>query len=231
MAAASRIGSDSRIGSPSNAERAVKSRLRVGPQVYGGQVNEPAFSPVAVTEQVSVYETLASAFTDDPVERWLYPDLRGYVADFPRFVAAFGGRAFEEGTVWRLGAFSAVALWLPPGTEPDADAIVSVLTESVGADKHEDTFMVLSQMETFHPTEAHWYLPWFGVPAALQGKGLGSVLMEHCLRIVDQTHLPAYLETPNPRTIPFYERHSFAVTGRAQAGACPPIACMWRDAH
>lgn len=189
------------------------------------------FSPVAVTEQASVYGTLVSAFADDPVERWLYPDQRQYRAEFPRFLAAFGGRAFDEGTVWRLGAFSAVALWLPPGAEPDGDAIISVLAESVAPEQHDDTFAVLGQMAAAHPTEPHWYLPWFGVDAALQGKGLGSELMEPCLGIVDQTNLPVYLETPNPRTIPFYERHGFAVTGRAQAGACPPIVFMWRPAR
>ena len=55
--------------------------------------------------------------------------------------------------------------------------------------------------------------------AALQGRGLGGQLMEHCLRIVDASHRPAYLEAPNPHTIPFCERHGFEVVGVAQAGA------------
>ncbi len=46
--------------------------------------------------------------------------------------------------------------------------------------------------------------------------------MKRCLGVVDATHLPAYLETPNPRNISFYQRHSFEITGQAQAGACPP---------
>jgi hypothetical protein len=51
--------------------------------------------------------------------------------------------------------------------------------------------------------------------------------MEPCLQIVDGTHLPAYLETPNP----FYRRHGFEVTGEAQAGTCPPITFMLRAAR
>jgi ribosomal protein S18 acetylase RimI-like enzyme len=86
-------------------------------------------------------------------------------------------------------------------------------------------------MDEAHPTFAHWYLPWFGVDPALQGVGLGGELMEQCLRIVDQDHLPVYLETPNPRSLPFYERQGFAVTGRAQAGACPPVTSMLRAAR
>ena len=171
------------------------------------------------------------AFSADPVERWLYPESRDYLECFPAFLAAFGGSAFVGGTVWRLGDFSAIALWLPPGTDPDGEVIVAVLTESVASAKHETTFSVLGQMDQAHPRFLHWYLPWFGVDPALQGRGLGGELMEHCLRIVDDDHLPAYLETPNPRTIPFYERQGFQVTGEAQAGACPPVTFMLRTAR
>jgi GNAT superfamily N-acetyltransferase len=171
------------------------------------------------------------AFAADPVERWLYPEPRQYLSHFPRFLAAFGGRAFAERTVWSLGEFSAVAVWLPPGAEADGDAITTLLAETVTPDKHDDTFAVLGQMDTAHPTYRHWYLPWFAVDTALQGRGLGSQLMKPCLQIIDATHLPAYLETPSPRTIPFYQRHGFEVTGEAQAGACPPITFMLRAAR
>ena len=187
-----------------------------------------SFSSVPGDEQARAFATLVSAFTDDPVERWLYPEPQQYLTHFPEFLRAFGGRAFEEHSVWNLGEFSAVALWLPPGTEPDGHAIITVLTESVAPDKHFDMFSVLEQMNAAHPGYPHWYLPWFGVEAALQGKGLGGQLMKACLGVVDASHLPAYLETPNPRTISFYERHGFEVTGEAQAGACPPIAFMLR---
>ena len=188
------------------------------------------FGPIPKTEEAKAYRTLVSAFTDDPVERWLYPELSEYLAHFPRFLAAFGGRAFDEQTVWRLGECSAVALWLPPGAQPDGDAITSVLTETASPDKHDDTFAVLEQMDVAHPTYPHWYLPWFGVDPALQGKGLGGELMDHCLGIVDTSHLPAYLETPNPRNLSFYKRHGFEVVGVAQAGECPPITFMLRGA-
>ena len=139
------------------------------------------------------YQTLISAFTDDPVERWLYPERSEYLAYFPRFLAAFGGRAFDEQTVWRLGEFSAVALWLPPGAEPDGDAIGAVLAQTVSIDKHADTFAVLEQMDAAHPTYPHWYLPWFGVDSAVQGEGLGSLLMEHCLVEIRRHGPPAHL--------------------------------------
>jgi ribosomal protein S18 acetylase RimI-like enzyme len=188
-------------------------------------------SVVGESEQGRVFATLVLAFAADPVERWLYPEPQQYLSCFPRFLAAFGGKAFREQTVRSLGGFSAVALWLPPGVEADGEAVTTTLAETVAPSKHNDMFAVLGQMDTAHPAYPHWYLPWFAVDAALQGKGLGNQLMKPCLQVVDASHLPAYLETPNPRTISFYQRHGFEVTGKAQAGTCPPITFMLRAPH
>jgi len=143
-----------------------------------------AFSEVGESERARVYATLILAFAADPVERWLYPEPQQYLSHFPEFLAAFGGKAFAERTAWRLGEFSAVALWLPPGAGADGDTITTSLAGTVAAVKHDALFDVLGQMET-----------------------------------------------PNPRTIPFYQRHGFEVTGQAQAGTCPPITFMLRAAR
>ena len=190
-----------------------------------------AFSRVREEDSARALDVLVLAFSADPVERWMYAEPREYLNHFPAFLSAFAGNAFAEESVWSLGEFSAVALWLPPGTEPDGDAIVAVLTESVAPEKHEDVLAVLGQMDEAHPSFPHWYLPWFGVDPTLQGRGLGGELMESCLRILDEDHLPVYLETPNPRSIPFYERFGFEATGAAQAGGCPPITFMLRGAR
>jgi ribosomal protein S18 acetylase RimI-like enzyme len=153
------------------------------------------------------------------------------VTKFPAFVAAFGGEAFEEETVWNLDDFAAVAIWLPCGVQADGDAVVRVLSESVSSEKHADTFSVLEQMDAAHPSEPHWYLPWLGVDSARQGTGLGADLLRQCLRRVDADHSPAFLETPNPRTVPFYERHGFRVTNISQAGSSPPVTSMLRPAQ
>jgi GNAT superfamily N-acetyltransferase len=190
------------------------------------------FSPVGEDERTTAFATLVSAFMDDPFERWwMYPRLQQYLMHFPTFLEAFAGSAFEEGTVWSIGEFAAVALWLPPGAEPDGDAIVAVLRDTLPRTKHADVFAVLDQMEAAHPTHPHWYLPWFGVHADQQGKGVGSQLMAQCLSVVDADHLPAYLESPNPRNVTFYERHGFTVTGEARAGAAPPVVFMARPAQ
>ncbi len=194
-------------------------------------MSEFPISSVRESDQKRALDTLVLAFVADPVERWMFPDAAHYLASFPLFLAAFGGRAFGEGTVWSLGDFAAVALWLPPGKGPDNDSIASVVAERVAPEKHEDLFAVSELMDAAHPSFPHWYLPWFGVDPALQGRGLGADLLHHCIGIVDADHLPAYLETPNPRNITFYERHGFEVTGEARRGACPPVTFMLRPAQ
>lgn len=182
-------------------------------------------------EEQLALDVLVTAFVADPVLRWMYPDASGYLTHFPAFLRAFGGRAFTSKTVWRLGEFGAVALWFPPNVEPDGAAVVAEIERSVAPSKHADLFAVLDQMEAVHPTFPHWYLPWFGVEGSRQNQGLGSELMRHCLEIVDQDRLPAFLESPNPRNISFYERHGFEVIGVPQAGACPPLYSMLRLAR
>jgi GNAT superfamily N-acetyltransferase len=184
--------------------------------------------PVTPGERTRALATLVEAFRDDPVERWLYPGDEAYDRGFPAFLEAFGGRAIEDGTAWRLGDFDAVALWIAPGAEPDGEAILSVLRATVPAELHQDVFATLAEMDATHPTHPHWYLPWLGVRPGLSGRGLGGQLLRHGLAVVDRSVLPAYLETPNPRTVPFYERHGFAVAGGTTNRACPPITFMER---
>jgi GNAT superfamily N-acetyltransferase len=193
-----------------------------------GGMTDVTFSVVTGAECDRAIRTLVSAFEDDPVERWLYPDDAAYRRHFPAFVAAFGGGAFRDQTVWRLGDYDAVALWFGPGREPDGEAVTRVLIDTTAEHLHADAFATLEQMAAGHPNGDHWYLPWFGVTRGLQGQGLGSELLRRCLEIVDKSEFPAYLETPNPRTVPFYERAGFSVTGVAQAGNCPPITLMQR---
>jgi GNAT superfamily N-acetyltransferase len=189
-----------------------------------------AISLLPSSKRKAAIATVVAAFAADPVERWLWPERERYENCFPDFVAAFGGEAFEHESAWALADTGAVALWLTPGVESDEEKVVGVLSETVTPDKHDDLFSTLEQMAVAHPAYPHWYLPWLAVAPALQGRGLSAQLLEHGLAIVDGDGLPAFLETPNPRTVPLYERHGFKVIAAPQAGSCPPVTSMLRPA-
>ncbi len=104
---------------------------------------------------------ISLAFVADPAARWLYPDSRAYLANFPRFLKAFGGRAFTHGSA-HLVKGSAAAFWLPPGVEPDEEALISLLQSTVPESGQETVFVVFEEMGRFHPEVPHWYLPLIG---------------------------------------------------------------------
>lgn len=93
------------------------------------------FMGVSEAERQRGIGTLVLAFTSDPFVRWIYPEADQYLTHFPEAVQAFGGVAFGQGGVWRLGDFAAVALWLRPGVEPGGDATVALLEATVDSRK------------------------------------------------------------------------------------------------
>jgi len=191
-------------------------------------MSDHPLSPISPADAERAYATIVSAFIADPVERWLLPDDGEYVASFSTFVAAVADSSMETSTAWELDDFAAVAMWLPPGSEPDAERIGASLISTVPEEKHAEMFGLLEQMEAAHPRYSHWYLPWLAVHADKQNRGLGSTLLAASLEYIDIGGLPAYLESPNPRNIPFYERHGFVVAGRTESATCPPITFLRR---
>ena len=123
------------------------------------------------------------------------------------------------------------ALWLPPGVQPEEAALDDVVQRTVSASIRSDAMAIFEQMARYHPRGPHWYLPLIGVDPACQGHGHGGALMTYALRQCDQDHLPAYLESTNPRNISLYQRHGFQVIGTIQVGASPPLAPMLRPAR
>jgi ribosomal protein S18 acetylase RimI-like enzyme len=187
-----------------------------------------AFAAVRPDDRQRAVDTLTLAFSADPILRWMYPASCDYLAHFPAVMLAFGGAAFDNETVWQLGGHSGVAMWMPPGIEPDGEASAAIFEATLAGDLLADMMAMFGQMEDAHPTYPLWYLPWLGVDPALQGTGVGSGLMRPCLEMVDAQHLPAYLDSTNPRNIPFYERQGFEVVGQSQAGSSPAITSMLR---
>lgn len=182
-------------------------------------------------EREALLDTLTLSFAADPPTRYIWKTPAAFLGAFRRLATAMGGRAFEQGTAFISDDFTAAALWLPPGIDLDGEALDALLAETVPEETRAEMASIVPQFGSFHPHEPHWYLPWLGVDPACQGRGLGSLMLKHTLRRVDETSLPAYLESSNPKNVPLYERFGFEVLGVIQGKDFPPITPMLRPAE
>jgi ribosomal protein S18 acetylase RimI-like enzyme len=187
-------------------------------------------STTPLDERLAI-DTVVLAFAADPVARWCWPEAHQYLAAMPDFARAFGGRAFTHDAAHCTDDCTGAALWLPPDVHPDETAIGAVLERTAPAALLADLGAVFERMAAFHPNGPHWYLPLIAVDPAHQGKGHGSALLSHALTQCDRDHLPAYLESTNPRNISLYKRHGFEVLGTIQVGQSPPLTPMLRKAR
>jgi ribosomal protein S18 acetylase RimI-like enzyme len=65
------------------------------------------------------------------------------------------------------------------------------------------------------PQEHHWHLGPVGVAPDLQGRGVGTALVQHFCELMDARGAAAYLETDQTRVVRFYERFGFQVIAEA----------------
>jgi GNAT superfamily N-acetyltransferase len=181
-------------------------------------------------DEAAVSAILLLAFGANPPTRWLFRDPAQYVRLYPDFVRAFGGAAFAHGSADLIDGVAA-ALWLPPGVDSDAAALVELMHEAIEPERRDVTFTLLGELGRHRPETPHWYLPLIGVDPARKLRGHGSTLLRHALQRCDRDHMPAYLESSDPRNNPLYERHGFVVQATVQVADSPPLFPMFREAR
>jgi ribosomal protein S18 acetylase RimI-like enzyme len=179
-------------------------------------------------EQARATSIQLMAFSSDPIMRWLWPEPDAYVRHFPALLRGFGGRAFENGTAHATEDFHGGALWLPPGVGPDEEALGALIRDTVPEPARSEVGAILEQMGEAHPHEPHWHLAFIGVDPVWHGQGVGAALLRYALETIDDKGLHAYLESSNPRNLPLYQRHGFAVIREIRVGGSPPVIPMLR---
>ena len=190
----------------------------------------PAISIISSADTGRALATLTAAFIQDPFFRWVYPSATGYLDGFPKLIRAYCASGIDNGTAYGDVGFVGASIWLSPGNDPDEEAAGAVCEATMQPDRLEGFFGVMEEMDKYHPQdEPLWYLPVIGVDAVGQGRGLGSALLKHALRLCDEQGTRAYLESSNPANISLYERHGFEVMGRIEVGSSPPVHPMIRE--
>jgi ribosomal protein S18 acetylase RimI-like enzyme len=180
-------------------------------------------------------QALASAFQDDPVITWIFPDQQRRRDVLPAFMKfRLCNLAFPHDQVWMTAGGAAAAVWLPPPgrwqlSRSQRLRLLPPLVRFFGL-RTASVLGALERMEAQHPRDpSHWYLFIFGTEPAAQGQGLGSALLAQMLARVDADGMPAYLESSNERNLALYGRHGFEVTSEMAIPGGPRIWPMWRE--
>jgi hypothetical protein len=124
-------------------------------------------------------QALASAFQDDPVITWVFPDEQRRRAVLPAFMEfRLRKLAFPHDEVWMTAGGVAAAVCLPPPglwqlSRPQRLRLLPALVRFFGL-RAASVLGALDRMEQRHPRDpSHWYLFILGTEQAAQGRGLG----------------------------------------------------------
>jgi len=174
---------------------------------------------------------LRRGFDEEPVQQWLFPS-RTYrtLASELWFRGMLRG-ALENGTIWRLADNSSIAVWFGPGCEGEGIGLADKLFRAV-IKINPRTARLKSeldhQLQVRRPPDPHWYLAAVATETGFRGQGRGKAVLNPTLLECDRQHLPAYLETSNPRSVPFYESLGFTVWSEFSVQDGPGVWCMGR---
>src|SRR4051794_19337652 len=180
-----------------------------------------------------VAAALAQAFYDDPQFVWIVPDDKRRLGILNRGFELFLRRLwFAQDECYTTAGVVGAAVWERPGEWKTP--ITKQLTMAPAMARIFGRFLprimrAITAVESNHPAEPHYYLPFVGVSPGWQGRGLGATLLRPILDRCDDESLPAYLEASTPRNRALYERHGFVVTEEFSLGKDgPPLWRMWR---
>lgn len=157
-------------------------------------------------------KSLASAFYDDPVCRFAWPN------DGKRLRRAERSFASQLHILWSRREVDtdpdlvSVAVWARPDEwELPSKAVARFLLTA--ARTHVRTAALLAYLRTggLHPAEPHWYLEFLGTVPEKQGGGLGGHVLAAGLDRADEEGLPVWTWSSNARNLTFYQRHGFVV--------------------
>jgi ribosomal protein S18 acetylase RimI-like enzyme len=163
---------------------------------------------------------LGRAFIDDPLITYVIADEARRIRKTPELYGGIIRYARLYGKAYTTVTVAGAACWLPPGQS--SPTLLRMLRAGMlkvplllGWKSYQRLNEFEVQAEMLHKryaTKPHWYLWALGIDPAHQGKGFGSILLQPVLARADAEKMPCYLETQNPKNLPFYEKHGFTVS-------------------
>ncbi|MFJ6619897.1 hypothetical protein ACIQOW_20265 [Kitasatospora sp. NPDC091335] len=174
---------------------------------------------------------LSSSFHDDALTRRLIPDERLRAELLPGFFRVFVELSAAYDGVLTTPDGDAVLLFLPPGAEPDEEALDAAFAGVLG--EHTDALRTITHLQAQrHPQEPpHYYISFGAVRAERQKGGLISGLVSDLLARADAEAGGVYAEASSPGGEAVSRRAGFRRLGRdiVLPGGGPTFRPMWRD--
>jgi ribosomal protein S18 acetylase RimI-like enzyme len=176
-----------------------------------------------------VTETLAAAFSTDPLWGWAFPERAGLTAWWRFHIAS----ALRYPWVLVAENGAAASVWIPPGgvelTEDEETRVEPLLRDLIGA-RAPEVLELLARFERTHPHDhPHYYLALLGTHPDHRGKGAGMALLAEGLARIDAEGMPAYLESSNSANDRRYERLGFERVGEfTRPDEAVTVSTMWR---
>lgn len=78
------------------------------------------------------------------------------------------------------------------------------------------------------PSEPHWHLSYLAARPDPGARGAATALLRHRLAVADSEATGAHLESSSTRTVAFYERFGWRVSGPVHGPAGRSTTAMWR---
>lgn len=200
-------------------------------------MNTPTIAPLEPRHVETAAAALTRAFANDPMFNWMFPD----AGERSRALAALNrvplAYALRYGRAVQAHDGRAVAIWIRPGQPISVTGMIR--SGMLGMPfrlgfrafgQFAQSNEAMGKLHKQYVPEPHWYLMIVGVDPDLQGRGLGSALIAEGLAPADDQQRVAYLETSDPRNVPFYRRFGFEVLESVPLGKdAPPGWAMRRD--
>lgn len=175
--------------------------------------------PASRADAPAIARIFSEAFRGDPAWSVTLPDDKSRAAKLTTYYLRRVRRHPEWVDVAMDGGrLVGAVLWEPPA---DPGALATAKRGISGAARWTLGRLPLGrgarhthQIEAYRPTAPHWYIRDIGTGPQARGKGVGSALLEHRLRVVDRSATPlAFLESTTPASRRLYERFGFEAVG------------------
>jgi GNAT superfamily N-acetyltransferase len=183
--------------------------------------------------------TAARAFMDDPETIYLIPDEKKrknlhYAFEYYLQVTRFG----HEEAYTTSPQCEGVAIWahsehkVPFWAALTANPFSSLRCGWRFITHEFEATRTATNIKKKYAPALHMYLSLLAVDPSQQGKGFASVLIKPMLKRLDESHLPAYLETQNLKNVNMYEHFGFKLVYQtALSDGNLPIYAMLREAR